>query len=73
MAGRFEIHFPAQNVPAKRSPVEILADCRLRSVIRYRKGREGMSRGRENPEYPNQWFKERGLFTLYGDHPRTEQ
>lgn len=37
---------------------------RLRSLLRRRKKRPGMSKGRENAEIPNQWFAERGLFGM---------
>ena len=39
---------------------------RLRSILRFRQKRRGISKGRENREYPNQWFEERGLFSLAG-------
>jgi RNA-directed DNA polymerase len=37
---------------------------RLRSILRKRKKRKGMSRGRENFEWPNRFFAEAGLFAL---------
>jgi RNA-directed DNA polymerase len=37
---------------------------RLRSIQRWRLGRKGGSRGRENPELPNAWFADQGLFCL---------
>jgi RNA-directed DNA polymerase len=37
---------------------------RLRSLVRYRRGRRGISKGRENAELTNQWFAARGLFSL---------
>jgi len=37
---------------------------RLRSIVRRRKKRQGISKGRENVEIPNQWFAERGLFGM---------
>lgn len=46
---------------------------RLRSLLRYRSKRQGMCRGRENLEYPNQWFQDRGLFTLWPDNSWTKQ
>lgn len=41
---------------------------RLRSILRFRQKRQGISKGRENREYPNRWFEERGLFSLAGYH-----
>jgi RNA-directed DNA polymerase len=37
---------------------------RLRSLVRRRKKRQGISKGREDVEMPNQWFAERGLFSM---------
>jgi RNA-directed DNA polymerase len=37
---------------------------RLRSIQRWRWGRKGSSRGRENVEMPNAWFAAAGLFSL---------
>lgn len=37
---------------------------RLRSILRRRKKRQGISKGRENAEIPNHWFAERGLFSM---------
>lgn len=37
---------------------------RLRSIIRRRNKRQGISKGRENAQFPNQWFAERGLFSM---------
>jgi len=37
---------------------------RLRSIQRCRWKRKGLSRGRENTEMTNQWFAERGLFSM---------
>lgn len=37
---------------------------RLRSIQRWRWGRKGSSRGRENVEMPNAWFAAHGLFSL---------
>ena len=37
---------------------------RLRSIQRWRWGRKGSSRGRENVEMPNAWFTAQGLFSL---------
>jgi RNA-directed DNA polymerase len=39
---------------------------RLRSILRYRQKRRGISKGRENREIPNRWFEEHGLFSLAG-------
>ena len=37
---------------------------RLRSIQRWRHKRKGLSKGRENPEYPNRYFEELGLFCM---------
>ena len=37
---------------------------RLRHILRRRHKRRGMSKGREQVEYPNQWFAAHGLFGL---------
>jgi RNA-directed DNA polymerase len=37
---------------------------RLRSLLRHRKKRRGISKGREKTEMTNQWFAERGLFSM---------
>ena len=60
-------------LPAALVQVDGWVRQRLRSLLRYRSKRKGMSRGRENAEYPNRWFQERGLFTLFPDDPRTRQ
>jgi len=54
--------------PSSLGPLDCWVRQRLRSLLRYRRKRKGMSRGRENGEYPNQWFKDRGLFTLWPDN-----
>ena len=38
---------------------------RLRSLLRYRDGREGRGRGRDHQRYPNAYFAEQGLISLY--------
>ena len=59
--------------PSSLGPLDGWIRQRLRSLLRYRRKRKGMSRGRENGEYPNQWFQDRGLFTLWPDNSRTKQ
>lgn len=54
--------------PSSLGPLDCWVRQRLRSLLRYRRKRKGMSRGRENGEYPNQWFQDRGLFTLWPDN-----
>lgn len=39
---------------------------RLRSLLRFRAKKAGISKGRENRTYPNRWFQEHGLFSLAG-------
>jgi len=46
---------------------------RLRSLLRKRKKRRGISRGRENVEWPNRFFAELGLFTLATAHATASQ
>lgn len=61
------------SLPSSLDSVDCWIRKRLRSLLRYRQKRKGMSRGRENSEYPNRWFKDRGLFTLWDDDLRTKQ
>ena len=61
------------SLPSALGDVDGMVRRRLRSILRYRSKRRGMSKGRENKEYTNQWFKERGLFTLLRDGPRMMQ
>jgi RNA-directed DNA polymerase len=37
---------------------------RIRHILRRRQKRRGMAKGRENPEYKNQWFEEQGFYSL---------
>jgi RNA-directed DNA polymerase len=37
---------------------------RLRSILRYRRGRQGRGRGRDHQRWPNAYFAELGLFSL---------
>jgi RNA-directed DNA polymerase len=39
---------------------------RLRSILRRRQKRKGMSTGRESVDWPNAYFAAQGLFSLYG-------
>jgi RNA-directed DNA polymerase len=43
---------------------------RLRSIQRRRKKRQGISKGREKAETPNDWFAARGLFSMAADAAR---
>jgi RNA-directed DNA polymerase len=52
------------SVPSALAAVDGWVRRRLRSIQRWRWGRKGSSRGRENVEMPNAWFTERGLFSL---------
>ena len=54
----------AKSLPSALEEVDGWVRRRLRSILRRRHKRQGMSRGRENPEYPNRWFTERGLFSM---------
>ncbi|MFM8418884.1 MAG: group II intron maturase-specific domain-containing protein, partial [Verrucomicrobiota bacterium] len=38
---------------------------RLRSLLRWRVGREGRGRGRDHQRYPNAYFAELGLLSLH--------
>lgn len=46
---------------------------RLRHILRKRAKRRGMSRGRENAEWPNAFFAQMGLFSLAAAHTRVRQ
>ena len=61
------------SLPSALGQVDGWVRRRLRSIARYRKKRKGISKGRENVAYTNQWFQERGLFTLFRSDPWTEQ
>ena len=37
---------------------------RIRQIIRHRRKRHGMVRGRERTEYPNRWFEMQGFYSL---------
>lgn len=61
------------SLPSSLEAVDGWIRQRLRSLLRYRRKRKGMSRGRENVEYPNRWFQDRGLFALFKSDPQTKQ
>ena len=46
---------------------------RLRSILRKRSKRRGRGRGLDNHRWPNAYFTERGLFTMYEAYVRTCQ
>jgi RNA-directed DNA polymerase len=46
---------------------------RLRHILRKRAKRRGMSRGRENAEWPNAFFAQMSLFSLAAAHKRVRQ
>lgn len=50
--------------PSALASVDGWVRRRLRCIQRWRWGRKGASRGRENVELPNRWFTEHGLFSL---------
>jgi len=52
------------SIPSAMAGVDGWVRGRLRSVVRRRRGRRGLSKGRENAELTNQWFAVRGLFSL---------
>ena len=41
---------------------------RLRSILRKRHGRKGRGRGNDNQRWPNKFFAEHGLFSMYKAH-----
>ena len=41
---------------------------RLRSILRFRLGREGRGRGQDHQRWPNAYFREQGLFSLTEAH-----
>jgi RNA-directed DNA polymerase len=52
------------SAPGALASVDGWVRRRLRCIQRWRWKRKGASRGRENVELTNQWFAERGLFSL---------
>jgi len=62
LRGWFEYfkHGPRSNLRA----IDQWLRRRLRSILRVRKKRHGISKGRENVEWPNRFFAETGLFSL---------
>jgi RNA-directed DNA polymerase len=53
-----------QSLPSALESVDGWVRRRLRSILRFRQKRAGISKGRENPEFPNRWFTARGLFSM---------
>ncbi len=54
-------------------PLDQFIRTRLRSIIRRRQGRRGMSRGGEARDWTNAFFTERGLFSLLTAHVELRQ
>ena len=52
------------SLPSAMQRVDEWVRERIRHIIRRRKKRRGMVRGRERTEYPIAWFKAQGLFSL---------
>jgi RNA-directed DNA polymerase len=50
------------------TPLDQFIRTRLRSIIRKRSGRRGMSRGAERPKWTNNFFAQQGLFSLQTAH-----
>lgn len=49
-------------------PIDIWIRRRLRSILRRRENRKGMSRGWDNMRWPNKFFLDHGLFSLTAAH-----
>jgi RNA-directed DNA polymerase len=49
-------------------PLDQWIRMRLRSILRWREGKEGRGRGGDHVHWPNAYFAEHGLFTLAGAH-----
>ncbi len=52
------------SIPSALKEADGFIRRRLRSILRWRNKRKGLSKGRENPEYPNQYFEKLGLFCM---------
>jgi len=52
------------SIPSALTGADGFIRRRLRSIQRWRHKRKGMSKGRENPEYPNHYFEKLGLFCM---------
>jgi RNA-directed DNA polymerase len=52
------------SIPSALRGIDGFIRRRLRSIQRWRHKRKGLSKGRENPEYPNTYFEELGLFCM---------
>ena len=61
------------SLPSALAGVDGWVRRRLRSIVRSRRGRRGISKGRENAELTNQWFAARGLFSLVEAQRRSLQ
>jgi len=46
---------------------------RLRSILRKRRGRRGRARGKDHQRWPNRFFDEQGLYSLYTAYVRFAQ
>lgn len=66
MRGWFE-YFKHSNSKTFR-PIDGWIRRRLRSILRRRENRKGMSRGWDNMHWPNTFFKDHGLFSLTAAH-----
>lgn len=49
-------------------PLDGWIRMRLRSILRWREGKEGRGRGNDHVRWPNAYFREHGLFTMMGAH-----
>jgi RNA-directed DNA polymerase len=54
-------------------PLDQFIRTRLRSIIRQRNGRRGMSRGGESKQWTNDFFAQQGLFSLLDAHAALRQ
>jgi len=50
------------------SPIDSWVRRRIRSILRKRIGLKGISRGHDHQRWPNQFFREHGLFSLVDAH-----
>lgn len=55
-----------KSLPSALGGIDGWVRQRLRSILRCRQKRRGISKGRENQEIPNLWFAQHGLFSLAG-------
>lgn len=52
------------SIPSAMREADGFTRQRLRSILRRRQKRKGICKGRENPEYPNLYFENLGLFCM---------